>query len=339
MYYTGVDLHRRTSYLTTVDQRGKVVARANLPNDQKAILAYFAQLPGPTRVVIEATAGWYWLHDLLVEKGIHVIISNPVKTKAIASARIKNDKLDSHMLAQLLRAELIATVYIPSIQSRALREMLRYKEQLAQDIRRTKNRIHSLLIKNNLHVPYSNLLGLKAIDYLHNLQLPHHHRLYLDNHLQLYQQINQRLQLITKDIHQMAKEHPIAQLLMTIPGVGPFVAMVLIALIDDINRFPSYRHLASYAGLVPCLNASGSTQRKGRITKAGPAMLRTALVEAAQAVARSRPNKLNLFFRRIIVRSGYRKATVATAHKILQVAYYVWKNQTPYQEQLQSPRV
>ncbi|MEX2725106.1 MAG: transposase [Candidatus Freyarchaeota archaeon] len=107
MYYTGIDLHKKTSFITSIDEKGKVVAKANLANKPELILKYFADLGAETKAVIESTSSWYWLYDLLSVKGIKVIISNPVKTKAIASAIIKNDKVDSYMLAQLLRADLI----------------------------------------------------------------------------------------------------------------------------------------------------------------------------------------------------------------------------------------
>ena len=121
MYYTGIDLHRKTSFLTTIDQSGQIVKKANVANEEKQILAFFAALNSQSKVVIESTANWYWLYDLLTDQGFDVVISNPVKTKAIASARIKNDKLDSHMLAQLLRADLLATVYVSSRQTRQRR--------------------------------------------------------------------------------------------------------------------------------------------------------------------------------------------------------------------------
>jgi transposase len=147
MYYTGIDLHRKTSFFTIINERGEIVKKSNLPNEEGQILHYFQELVKPTRVVIESTANWYWLYDLLTDNGFDVVISNPVKTKAIASARIKNDKLDSHMLAQLLRADLLATVYVSSQQTRQLKELLRHRSKLVRDSVRMKNRIHNIMAK------------------------------------------------------------------------------------------------------------------------------------------------------------------------------------------------
>ena len=332
MYYTGIDLHKKTSYITTVDGMGKIVKKANIINDENAILAHFTELGGETKIVIESMASWYWLYDLLSAHGLDVVISNPAKTKAIASAKIKNDKLDSHMLAQLLRSDLITTVHVSSLHTRKLKELLRHRNRLVRDATRVKNRIHILLTKNNCQGPFSDLFGVQGLKYLQGIGLPDYHRAQLDTYLALYKHLVKSIDPLTKTIHAMAKKDPMARLLMTIPGIGPIVAMFIVAEVEDISRFPSYRNLASYAGLVPSLDSSAGKDRRGRITKQGSAHLRTALIEAAQVIPRMHKCRLNAFFRKRIIRSGYQKAIVATAHKILQYAYYVLKNQTPYRE-------
>ena len=332
MYYTGIDLHKKTSFITTIDAHGKIVTRANVDNSEDAILAYFANLGDETKIVIESMGSWFWLYDLLSGNRFDVVISNPAKTKAIASAKIKNDKVDSHMLAQLLRADLISTVYVSSLEARKLKELLRHRSRLVRDATRMKNRIHMLLMKNNFQSPFSDLFGVKGLMYLEEIELPDYHRQQVETYLLLYQRLQEQIEPLTKRVQSLAKQNHIAQLLMTIPGIGPITAMFIVAEVDDISRFASYRHLASYAGLVPSLDASAGKQRKGRITKQGSVYLRTALVEAAQAAARMNNCRLNIFFRRRIVKSGYQKAIVATAHKMLQYAFFVMRNQTPYKE-------
>lgn len=332
MYYTGIDLHKKTSFITTIDADGKIVTRANLQNVEGDILAYFANLADKTKIVIESMSSWYWLYDLLTGEGFEVVISNPVKTKAIASAKIKNDKLDSHMLAQLLRASLISTVYVGSLETRKLKELLRHRSRLVRDATRMKNRIHMLLMKNNFRSPVSDLFGSRGLSYLQEIDLPAYHRHQLETYILLYEKLQEQIKPVTKTVRALVKENHTAQLLMTIPGIGPITAMFIVAEVEDISRFRSYRNLASYAGLVPSLDASGGKEKMGRITKQGSRYLRTALVEAAQAAARMQNSRLRVFFRRRIVKTGYQKAVVATAHKILQYAFYVWKNQTPYQE-------
>lgn len=333
MYYTGIDLHRKTSFITTVDTRGQIVKKANLRNDETMIMDYFQSLDQDTKVAIESTANWYWLYDLLTDHAIPVVVSNPVKTKAIASARIKNDKLDSHMLAQLLRADLLATVHVSSIQTRELKELLRHRYKLVRDTVSMKNRIHNILAKNNLDVPCSDLFGKQGIEFLSKAVLPIYQRHQVDTYLQFYAALKEQVDALTAQIKQATKETPMAQLLMTIPGVGPITAMFMVSEIEDIHRFKSYRHLASYAGLVPSLDSSADKHRLGHITKQGSPYLRTALVEAAQSSARTK-GRLSIFFRKRIVKSGYQKAIVATAHKIIQYAYYILRDQVPYRESI-----
>jgi len=332
MYYTGIDLHKKTSFITTIDADGKIITRANLQNVEEDILAYFADLGDKTKIVIESMSSWYWLYDLLTGNGLDVVISNPVKTKAIASAKIKNDKIDSHMLAQLLRADLISTVHVSSLERRKLKELLRHRSRLVRDATRMKNRIHMLLMKNNLRSPVSDLFGVQGLRYLEEIDLPAYHRHQVETYLLLYEKLQEQIKPLTRRVRALVKQNHTAQLLMTIPGIGPITAMFIVAEVDDISRFRSYRNLASYAGLVPSLDASAGKEKMGRITKQGSPYLRTALVEAAQAAARMQNSRLRVFFRRRIVKAGYQKAVVATAHKILQYAFYVWKNQTPYQE-------
>lgn len=333
MYYTGIDLHKKTSFITTIDRDGQIVKRRNIINNETEILNFFLNLDDDTQVVIESTANWYWLYDLLTEHGMDVVISNPVKTKAIASARIKNDKLDSHMLAQLLRADLLSTVHVSSQQTRQLKELLRHRSKLVRDTVRMKNRIHSIMAKNNLSISASDLFGCRGLEFLSQAPLPQYQRYQVDTYLNLYTQLKKQVEILTKKVKQQADSNPMAHLLMTIPGVGAITAMFMIAEIEDISRFKSYKHLASYAGLVPRLDASADKQQLGRITKQGSPYLRTALVEAAQATTRTK-SRLNIFFRRRIVRSGYQKAIVATAHKIIQYAYYILRDQKPYRESI-----
>jgi transposase len=204
MYYTGIDLHRKTSFLTTINQNGEIVKQANLQNQQKTIIAYLNSLDDQSQIVIESTANWYWLYDLLNGHGFNVVISNPVKTKAIASARIKNDKLDSHMLAQLLRADLVATVHASSPQTRELKELLRHRSKLARDAVRMKNRIHNIMAKNNLMVPVSDLFGKKGLEFLNQASLPGYHRQQVQTYLQLYQCIKEQVSALTDEVHWQA---------------------------------------------------------------------------------------------------------------------------------------
>jgi len=160
------------------------------------------------------------------------------------------------MLAQLLRADLIAPVYVNSLEIRKLKELLRHRARLVRDITRMKNRIHHLLLKNNLQVPYSDLFGKRGLNYLNQINLPDYHQPQLQSYLQLYQQLKEQIAPLELAIHQLAKRDKRAKLLMSLPGIGAIVVMTIVAEIENICRFPSwnrvvptYRHLASYLAL------------------------------------------------------------------------------------------
>ncbi|KMY65622.1 hypothetical protein AAU61_21160 [Desulfocarbo indianensis] len=330
MLYAGMDVHLRTTYISVIDETGKQIAKKNLESNESAIMAFLNQLSSKPSVVMESTRAWYWLYDALVNAGYKVTMSNPLKTKAIASAKIKNDKLDAQMLAHLLRAGLVAEVYVSDLETRKLKELLRHRSKLVRDAARFKVRIRNLLAHHNVKLPASDLAKGKGRAALEKVRLPDYQQSQLETNLTLLDYLVFEVDTLNRTVQRRAKEDQQAQLLMSIPGVGPVVALTILAEVGDISRFSSHRKLASYAGLIPRLHASGGIERHGRITKQGSKWLRTALVEAAHCVARNRGSQLNIYFKKRIVRSGYRKAVVATAHRILQFAYYVLRDQTPY---------
>ena len=107
MYYTGIDLHKFTSYLTTVDSIGRIVKQENLKNAAHNFIQYFSDLGDENIATVESTMTWYWLNDLLTSMNIPLILAHAKYVKAIAYAKVKTDKVDSHTLAQLLRMDYI----------------------------------------------------------------------------------------------------------------------------------------------------------------------------------------------------------------------------------------
>lgn len=334
MLYAGVDVHRKTSYVSVIDEKGNRLAQKNLPSDLEAIAGFLGGLPERPQVVMESTSAWYWLYDGLCERGYEVVVSDPRKTKAIASARIKNDKLDAQMLAQLLRVDLLARVYVSPPEYRELKELLRHRVRLVRDKRRMKNRIHNLLAKNNIKLATKDVFSRKGRVLLESAPLPSCHRRPVDSYLALLDQLEAQIDFLDQEVKERARQDPQARLLMSLPGVGPVVAMTFLAEVGDIRRFKSHRQLAAYAGMVPSLDSSAGKHRLGHIGKQGSAWLRSALVESAQVVAKLKGGRLNLYFRKRITKAGYKKAVVATAHRLLQFAFYVLRDQRPYQEQL-----
>ena len=143
-----------------------------LLNRDLEIVEFFKSLQDKLRVVIEAGSNWMWMTDLLDDYGIENVLCHPLKTKAIASARIKTDKLDSLTLSQLLRANFIPEAYKPDQKARSLRELLRYRASLVGKRTGIRNAIHALLARGNISLPSSDIFGKKGMEYLLKLELP-----------------------------------------------------------------------------------------------------------------------------------------------------------------------
>lgn len=133
MIYAGLDLHKNFSMITAMNAQGKeIIKQRKVPNKENEIVTLFQGLNDPIEVAIEATRSWYWLYDVLEAEGITVKLSHPLKTKATAAARVKNDKIDSRILAHLLRAELLPLSYVPDKGIRMERELIRYRAGLVR---------------------------------------------------------------------------------------------------------------------------------------------------------------------------------------------------------------
>lgn len=331
MFYIGIDLHKTFSQVTVMDKQGHIREQRKLyHDDRKALRDYFSSFDHQAQATLEATRNWSWFYDLLDEVGLEVKLAHPLKTRAIAEARIKTDKLDSATLAHLDRANLIAPAYVPPIPIRQQRELLRYRQSLVRIRSAIKNKIHALLDKQGIfHPPFTDLFGGRGLLFLKELKLPDIQRSNLDGYLTLLEQFNQLIKNATQRIRQSIKELPQAKLLMTIPGISYLTAHLLLAEIGDLSRFPSHQKLCSYAGLVPSTHQSGQHCYHGRITKQGNKYIRWALVEAAQTAVRH-DEHLRRWYLKLSRKRGKTKAIVACAHKLLVAIYHMLNEQQPY---------
>ena len=331
MNYYGIDIHKKYSVYTAVDQQGQIVGHGRINNEPEEFREVMEQSKNGSKAVIEATCNWYYIHDILEDLVGEVVVAHPLRTKAIASARIKTDKIDSATLAQLLRTDLIPQAYIPPREIRELRELLRYRASLVRIRTKVKNKVHAILIKNGIQHPYSDLFGKKGREWLNTLELRPVYRQAIDGYLRLLGFVDNEILPVSQQIDRMAKSEPSAIILETVPGIGHYTALLVLSEIGDIRRFPSARHLISYAGLNPSVHSSGGITRYGRITKQGSSWLRWILVEAASIAARH-SDRLSRFHRRIARKHGAKTANVALARELLTICYYLLKKGEGYRE-------
>src|SRR6266567_9540414 len=142
--YVGIDVHRKRSQVAVIDSGGEVLANRNVPNGTETILGVIGGLPPGTPAAFGAAFGWGWLPELLEDYGFDPHLVHPLQCKAIASARLKNDKAGAAILAQLLRADLLPEAWIAPPPVRQLRALLRHRAQLVRLGTQLRNRIHAV---------------------------------------------------------------------------------------------------------------------------------------------------------------------------------------------------
>ena len=331
MIYTGLDLHKNFSVITVIDAQGKEMVKQKKLANNGEIVKLLHEINQPIEVAMEASGSRYWLYDVLEEEGMEVKLSHPFKTRAIASARIKNDKIDSRIRAHLLRAALPSLSYIPPKPIRMQRELLRYRASLVRVQTGTKNRIHAILAKNNITHDFSDLFGKQGKDFLRSLSLGEIYRMALDGYLSILDELEEQIRAVNSRIVVSAKDDEEAGLLMTILGVGYYSALLIKSTIGDINRFPSAKQLCAYAGLIPSTYSSGNTSFHRHITKQGSRWLRWIV---AQAVGHciANPGHLHGFYRRLEKRKGHMIAKVARERKLLEWIYHMLKERRTFQD-------
>jgi transposase len=267
--YVGIDVHRKRSQVAVIDQEGQVLANRNVPNGVETILGVIGGLPPGTPAAFEAAFGWGWLVELLEDYGFAPHLVHPLRCKAIASARLKNDKVDAAILAQLLRADLLPEAWIAPPQVRQLRALLRHRAQLVRLRTLLRNRIHAILADHGQDRPAGCWSG-PGRAWLGRLELPAVPREVIEDDLAMIDALEIRIDRLDQEVRRHARGDPRVKILTQLPGVGPFTARWCCSPRSaTFTRFASARKLASWAGLTPTVHGSDRTVRHGHISKAG----------------------------------------------------------------------
>ena len=318
--YVGIDVHRKRSQVAVVTEDGQVQLNRNVVNGSEPMLRLIGGLPAGTPVAFEAAYGWGWLVELLEDYGFDPHLVHPLRCKAIASARLKNDKVNAAILAQLLRADLLPEAWIAPPAVRQLRARLRHRASLVRLGTQLRNRIHAVAADHGYDRTGSYWTG-PGRGWLAELDLPAVSREIVTDCLAFTGALAPQIERLDGELRQHAKADPRVKILTALPGVGQFTALVMLAEIGDITRFASARKLASWAGLTPTVRGSDLTVRHGHISKQGSAWLRWVLDQAAQTAKRS--PEFAATYAAISKRRGKKIATIAIARKLLTRAWHL----------------
>jgi len=318
--YVGIDVHRKRSQVAVVTEDGQVQLNKNVVNGTEPMLRLLGGLPAGTPVAFEAAFGWGWLAELLEDYGFEAHLVHPLRCKAIASARLKNDKVDAAILAQLLRADLLPEAWIAPAKVRQLRALLRHRAGLVRLGTSLRNRIHAVAADFGYDRSASYWTG-PGRGWLAELDLPAASREIVTDCLAVTGGLAPLTGRIDGELHQHAKADPRVKVLTALPGVGEFTALVMLAEIGDITGSAAPASWASWAGLTPTVRGSDLTVRHGHISKQGSAWLRWVLNQAAQTAKRS-PD-FAAAYSSIAKRRGKKIATIAISRKLLTRAYHL----------------
>ncbi|MCL6579464.1 MAG: IS110 family transposase [Candidatus Bathyarchaeota archaeon] len=329
--YVGVDVSKRKCWAAVVDGDGVLVDEFSFSNDFEGIKRFVSRLSGGDCVVMESTGNlWVNLFEAVEASGVRAVLANPLKMRAIASAKIKNDRVDAKVLASLLRGGLVAECYVPPKEVRALRALVRHRVQLVKSASMVKNRVHSLLERYGFRREFSDLFGKAGLEWLRRLELKPLDKLLLDNFIEQIECLEKLIENVDAEIGRRASIDEDVRLLLSLTGVNVYSALLIKSEIGDVKRFPNYKKLVSWAGLAPSLYQSGSIERHGHITKQGSAVLRWVMVECARVAVRY-DVRLGEFYERVRRRRGEQKALVAVAAKMLKIVWFMLTRREPYQ--------
>ena len=334
MYYMGIDHHKQSSHLTILDEQGEVIKTEAVVNRRVELESFLEGFIGDLKAVIEAGRSNYTMVDLLEELGVDVIIAHPYQIKAIASAKIKTDKRDSKILAQLLRMNMIPEVYRRSTENREAQRIIRNRMFYVQIRTKIKNKIRALLAKQGEEIRQltdvkDTLFTKRGLQVLKQIELSEKDKEILLSLVDTLEYIQEKITYSDKLIGKLYAESPEAQRIFSIPGFGVFLAVLVATEIADIERFPSLSNLHSYAGVIPSTHSSGGKIYHGRLVNEGNKRLRWALIEAVWP-ATMKDISFRIFYQKRKASKGANTAKVATARRLLSIIYSILKEERSY---------
>jgi len=332
--YVGVDYHKGYSYMTVMDETGKICGQGQVSNQPEAIRDFLTQfgVNGNGAAVLEASRNWTVMHDWLEEMVDEVHLAHPLKVKAIAEAKIKTDKIDAKVLAHLLRCDLLPEAYVPTQAARQARNVLRQRMFFIRVRTMVKNRIWHLLDRYPEQAnsrPCEELFSRHGLAWLKTISVKEPDREMLDEELKLYDALEERISQSDQLVKKLAHGDKRVKLLETIPGIGEFFAVLIANEVDNIRRFANEKKFFSYIGIISSTFSSGGRTFHGRLTKQGNKYLRWALVEAIWPAVRSDP-ELGAYYQSIRVRKGPNPAKIATARRLATIIYRVLCQERSY---------
>jgi transposase len=339
----GWDVHRKFSKVSLMEKSAEgeifAVERARLEHDDKeAMRRWLSRLPRGTPVALEAAFGWPWVADLLEEFRLDVHLGHPPVIRALAKHEAKTDRCDGDRLGKFQLRGILPESYLAPPEVRQRRERTRYRMALVALRTEIKNRIQAILHRLGILHTFSDLFGKAGRRFLQGLGLAEASRQVLNGYLDVLDALALLIGEVEQWMLQNLEVDETVRLLMTIPGIGLILAHVIRAEIGEIERFPTARHLCSYAGTAPLSNDTADREGARHCSSACNHALRWALIEAVHGVQKTKGThglRLRKLYARLSTSGSKRKgrkssAKVAVAHELGKLVHVVWAKRVPY---------
>lgn len=335
----GIDISKKKCDYCVVGANGDVVERGQYPNtmqDARRAAQEMRRKYGKAgcRAVCESTANmWKTTYEAFEDAGIDICLANPYRLALISKSAKKTDREDARKLAELLRADMIHPCHVPTRHVRGIRTLVRLHIRLTQDRTRVINRIHSILDAHNVTIVASRLYSKKAIRQLEQTELgTESETVVLRQYTRQMRDITETLSDTDRHLVAETEQNGDAKLLMSMPGVGPFVALLMATEIDGIARFRGPKKLVSMAGLCPKISESGDSSHMSRIKKQDTnGLVNWAMCEAAQIAAMHDPRMAAAYEAAKGRHAGkHALGIVVVAHKMVTIMYHILATRTPY---------
>ena len=334
----GLDVHKRSVYLTQVDEEGKAAEQYEFNNTDEEWTKFRDRYLSPNpKIALEISTTGKYIARMLRDMGFDVHIADPVKMAEIYKTSKKNDKEDSLKLAKRLRMNELPEVHLPSRESDDLRSLVRYRRSIGRDVTMAKNRIHATLTSYGILIDKSDVFGVKGMKAVEagSSGMRVSDRIVLSDLLSRLSDLKDRKERLEDEMSRIVENNDDAKLLMTIPGINVYSAVAIISEIDDISRFKKKESFANYAGLIPNLDESAERKIQGHISKHGPSMLRFILVNCAHTVV-----KYSVRFKKkynsIVRRLGKSRAIVAIARILAETIYTMLSRHSRFVDEIDS---
>jgi transposase len=330
-HYCGIDLHARTLYVCILDDQGTVLLHKNIKASPDALARAIKPFQEDIVIGVECMFSWYWVADWCHDNQLPFVLGHALYMKAIHGGKAKNDRIDSHKIAALLRGGMFPVAYTYPRELRATRDLMRRRIRLMRQRAELIAHIHNTISQYNLPPNTNNLRYDKHRDALHDLFPDPSAQKSIDMDLariDFYDSLLSGIEWYLKQSAQAFDQRAII-LLKSINGIGDILSMVILYEIHTIDRFPRVQDFVSYCRLVKCRRESAGKSYGTGGAKIGNAYLRWAFGEAATLFLRGNPPAQRWLEKRT---SRYGKAMTILAHKLGRAVYFMLKRRTLFDQ-------